>query len=189
MLAETAEPFTRHEQHVGFGPSVLSTAIAVGVLFGEVHALVRRKRDTQPWRSALGLAAGAFFAVYLVPFVRYPANPPGVGDPGTLTTRTNVYLASVVIGIVGVVAAALVARDTRAREWAEPARQLAVTVVLLGTLALPFVLPDNPDALDIPAGLLWEYRLVAFASGALMWASLGAAFGLLGERQRRRAPA
>lgn len=77
------------------------------------------------------------------------------------------------------------ARDTRGREWAEPSRQLAVTAVLLGTLALPFVLPDNPDALDIPAGLLWEYRLVAFGSAALMWASLGAAFGLLGERRRK----
>lgn len=81
MLAEASEPFSRHTQHVGFGISVLATAIALGVLFGVVHAIVRRKSDAQPWRSAVGLAGGAFFAVYLVPFVRYPAIRLALGTP------------------------------------------------------------------------------------------------------------
>ena len=46
-----------------------------------------------------------------MPFVRYPSNPPGVGDPGTIEMRSNLWLVSIVIGLVGVVTAALVARS------------------------------------------------------------------------------
>ena len=38
------------------------------------------------------LAAAAFVVVFLVPFVKYPANPPAVGDPDTITKRTAAYL-------------------------------------------------------------------------------------------------
>ena len=61
----------------------------------------------------------------------------------------------------------------------EPLRHLAVTAVLLATIGLTFVLPANTDPLDVPAGLLWEFRLLAFASSVLLWGALGAAFGLL----------
>ena len=179
------ELFSRTTQHAGFLFAVVVTAIALGTLLGVAHAVAHRN-DVQPWRNALRLAAGAFSAVYLVPFVRYPANPPGVGDPGTLTQRTATYLAALTIGIVGVITASLVARDLRARGWTEPARHLAVGAILLATLALPFALPANLDAVDVPARGLWEFRLSAFAMALLMWTALGAAFGMLGDRQMRR---
>jgi predicted cobalt transporter CbtA len=82
---------------------VLATSIALGLLLAVAHVVVF-PHDTAPWRNALRLAAAGFFAPYLVPFVRFPANPPGVGDAGTLQQRTLTCLAAVVIGVVGVVA-------------------------------------------------------------------------------------
>lgn len=188
-----AEVFSRGTQHLGLLVAALATGLALGVLFSVVHAVVHRNDppgdQSVRWRSSLWLAAGAFFAVYLVPFVRYPANPPGVGDPNTIDTRTRAYLAAVAVGMLGVVAAGRLARDLRGRGTAEPLRHLAVAGVLLVTLALPFVLPADTDPLDVPAGLLWQFRLLALASSLVLWASLGAVFGLLGSgHSERRAP-
>jgi hypothetical protein len=58
--------------------------------------------------------------------------------------------------------------------------------VLLATLGLTYLHPANPDALDVPAALLWEFRLLAFALALVMWATIAATFGLLGERYRVR---
>ena len=174
-----AEVFSRGTQHLGLVVAAVATGIALGVLFGVLHALLHRDRsDHNPWRSSLWLAASAFFAVYLVPFVRYPANPPGVGDPNTIDTRTRAYLAALAVGILGVIAAARLASDVRER-LSEPLRHLAVTGILLATIGLTFVLPANTDPLDVPAGLLWEFRLLAFASSVLLWGALGITYGLL----------
>ena len=200
-----AEVFGRHTQHLGFLLAALATGIAIGVIFGVVSAVVARdagppNRDAATpahdpgalarlWVTPLRLAAAGWFALFLVPFLRYPANPPGVGDPATLSLRTSGYLAALAIGLVGVLTAALVARDLRRRAVSVPAGQLAVAAVLLATIAVSFVLPADPDALDVPAALLWEFRVLAFASTTLLWAGLGVSFGLLQLRARSRSAA
>ena len=55
-------------------------------------------------------------------------------------------------------------------------------------MALTFVLPSSPDALDVPAALLWEFRLLALATSTLLWGVLAASYGLLGERSGAREP-
>ena len=182
-----AEVFSRGTQHAGLLVASLLTGLALGVLFGVLYA-VRHRGDPTPgtgqdgWRRALMLGAAAWFAVYLVPFLRYPANPPGVGDPNTLDTRTRTYLAALAIGVLGVLAAARLASDLRNRGTRSSHRQLAVSAVLLATVALTFALPADIDALDVPAGLLWQFRLLAFATSTLLWAGLAVTFGLLAER-------
>lgn len=37
------------------------------------------------------LALGAFVALVIVPNIKYPANPPAVGDPETIGTRTGLF--------------------------------------------------------------------------------------------------
>ena len=181
-VAHHAEVFTRTTQHVGFIATTVATGVALGVLFGVLYAVLHRAGpDRDPWRGAITLAMTAWFGVFVVPFLRYPANPPGVGDPDTIGLRTNAYLSVLVIGIVGSVFAVRVARRLQV---ADPLRHLAVAGVLVATVALTFLLPGNPDPLDVPAGLLWQFRLLAFATSTLLWAGLGAAYGLLGARDR-----
>ncbi len=40
-----------------------------------------------------------------MPFVKYPANPPSVGDPGTITKRTVLYLIMILISLLAAVTA------------------------------------------------------------------------------------
>lgn len=171
------ELFSRSTQHVGFVVATAVTGLALGVIVGVVSGVLRTERS---WRRSLQLAGGGFFGLSLVPFLRYPANPPGVGDAATIDQRTQLYLSCLVIGLVGVIAAALVARNLALTT--APVRQLAVTGVLLAILGLTFVLPADPDALLVPAALLWQFRLLSLATLALLWGTLGAVLGMLEQR-------
>ena len=181
-----AEVFSRGTQHVGLLVASLLTGIALGVLFAVLYHV--RHRAATPgtgrdaWRRALTLGAAAWFAVYLVPFARYPANPPGIGDPNTIDTRTRGYLAAIAVGVLGVTAALRLARDLRQRGTQPSHRQLAVTGVLLLAVLLPFALPANTDPLEVPAGLLWQFRVLAMLTSIVLWAGLAVTFGLLAQR-------
>lgn len=179
------ETFTRSTQHVGFVVALLLVGVAFGVLYAVVHQLLHRDRVAS-WSSALTLGLAGFFGVVLVPFLRYPANPPGTGDGATIDSRTELWLSTVVIGLVGSCLAALVARGLRERGVSAPYRQLAVVGVGAATIALTFVLPDNPDELLVPAALVWDFRVLSLAAMVLLWGGLAATFGLLGERAARR---
>ncbi|MGB8651052.1 MAG: CbtA family protein [Mycobacteriales bacterium] len=181
----TVETFTRNTQHVGFLLATLVVGLALGVLYGVVYALVQADRP-DPWRRALLLGGGAFFGFSLVPFLRYPSNPPGVGDAATIGSRSHLWTVTVVIGLVGAVLAALVARGLRERGVRPSHRQLAVVGVLAATVALTFVLPPNTDEITAPVSLVWEFRLLSLATLVLLWGGLSAAFGLLGERAALR---
>lgn len=182
-----AEVFSRATQHLGLLVASMVTGLALGVLFGVLFAVRHRAPSAlgtggDGWRQALTLGAAGWFAVTVVPFVRYPANPPGVGDPNTIDLRTRGYLAAVTIGLLGVAAALRLAADLRGRGWRPSHRQLAAAGILLATAVLTFGLPANADAVDVPAELLWQFRLLAIATSTLMWAGLAVTFGVLVER-------
>lgn len=182
------EMFSRGEQHFGLIVSTVASAVAFGVLFAVVYALVhRRDLRARPWERSLGLAGAALVGLWLLPFLRYPANPPGTGDPGSLGLRTATWLGAIVIS-PGTVLLAWRIRE-RLHTVGAPARQGSVALIVCAGLALLFLLPDNPDAVAVPPELLWDFRLAAAAASVLLWITLGAAFGLLGMRALRPAPA
>jgi hypothetical protein len=182
------EMFTRTEQHLGLVLAAVATGVAIGVLFAVVYAaLHRRDIDRRPWERSLGLAGAALTGIWLLPFLRYPANPPGVGDEASVGLRTASWLGAMAIGAAAVVVAwRLYAQLDRV---SAPLRQGAAAGVVVAGLALLFLLPDNPDPVDVPAGLLWEFRMWSAGSSVLLWAGLGVAFGALGLRAPAAAPA
>lgn len=179
-----AELFTRDVQHIGLLVATVMTGLAIGLIFGVIYAVLhRRDPAADPWARSLRLAAGGFVGVSLLPFLRFPANPPGVGDPDTVDVRTIAWLAAIVIGLAAIVGAAEVSRLLARRSV--PARQLAaVGVVVIGLAAL-FLLPGSVEVTGVPADLLWTFRLFSIAGTALLWGGLGVAFGLAGLRAGR----
>src|SRR3982074_1897977 len=106
------EVFTRGVQsNIGMGFGVLAFAVAMGALFA-VTFVVAYPRFTGlgPRALALVLAAGAFGAVYLVPFLKYPANPPSIGNPDTIQYRTSVYVVLILASVVAMVFTAMLQR-------------------------------------------------------------------------------
>ncbi len=188
---EEEEVFSRSTQRVGlFFATGLSGAF-VGGLFGIFYAYFRgRLGSGSDWGRSVSLAAAIFAGAVLIPFLKYPANPPTVGDPDTIGVRTASYLAMVTLSLLVILGAWYAARTLRARgEVDTPARQLGVGLgIAVAVGALFLVLPAAPDPGEFPAGLLWDFRLSSLGTQFVLWAGLGVIFGLLCERANRREP-
>lgn len=133
------------------------------------------------------LAAAIFAGAVLTPFLKYPANPPAVGDPASIAGRTGAYLATVELSLLAVLAAWDTARILRRRGVSTPVRHVAVGLGLAVLVSLLLAaLPDGVDPGAFPAGLLWEFLLSFLGTLLVFWAGLGAFFGALCERAARR---
>lgn len=116
------EVVTRLQQQIGGTLTVVVVAVLLGVAYAVVYARARhRTPGSTDLGKSLGLAALAFGAVVLMPALALPANPPAVGDPGTVNARTLTHLLVVLasVGVIGAVFAvdkALTRRSTLA-EW------------------------------------------------------------------------
>ncbi|GGT17257.1 CbtA family protein [Nonomuraea spiralis] len=93
--------------------------LAVGGGFALVFAGLRgRIGPRSDWRLAVAAAGTAFAAIILVPFVKYPANPPAVGDPDTINNRTLLYVVMILVGLAATAIAGATARRVDGDPWA-----------------------------------------------------------------------
>src|ERR1700728_2403282 len=108
MPKEDSEPeLVSRSVQSGIG---LFTGVAVyNTAFGGLFALVfafayRRIGEFDPRTTSALLALSGIVAVYLVPNLKYPANPPSVGDPETIGMRTALYFAMIAISLAAMIA-------------------------------------------------------------------------------------
>src|ERR1700722_1171935 len=99
-------------RQVQAGLGLLTGTVVYATAFGGLFALVfavadRRVVDLGPRAVSALLAASGFIAVYVVPNLKYPANPPSVGQPDTIGQRTALYFVMLALSVAAMVAAAL----------------------------------------------------------------------------------
>lgn len=182
------EVFGRSTQKVGLFFTTAFTGAFAGGLFGLAFSYFRGRLSAgSDWYRSLSLAGTVFAGVVLIPFLKYPANPPTVGDPETIGARTIAYFAMVGLSSLAILVAWRTARLLRERGLSTPIRQIAVGLILTVLVAGLFVgLPAAANPGDFPAGLLWNFRLSSLGTQLVLWVALGATFGLLCERANRR---
>ncbi|MGH2712898.1 MAG: CbtA family protein [Thermoleophilaceae bacterium] len=178
----------RDEQRGGLFLATALYGIAVGGLSAVGFALLRgRGAERTDWQLSTRLAAALFVAFALVPFIKYPPNPPAVGNPETIGDRTEYYLILLAGSLLALLAAARVVWSIRdeAQPWVRPVLGAATFTVLAGglALALPGVQEVPPD---FPAPLIWEFRLSSLGTQAVLWAVLGIGFGIASHRASGR---
>jgi predicted cobalt transporter CbtA len=185
---DEGEVFSRSTQKVGLFFATGLSGVLVGGVFGLVFAYFRGRMDSESdWTRSLSLAAALFAGAVLVPFLKYPANPPTVGDPDTIGARTVAYFGIVGLSLLAILAAWYVSRLLRERGVSTPVRQLAVGLGLVTVvIGLLVGLPATTDPGEFPAGLLWNFRLSSLGTQLVLWAGLAALFGLLCERANRK---
>ncbi|GAA1657537.1 CbtA family protein [Actinoplanes couchii] len=173
------EPLVSREgQKAGLVLATTLYGIAMGGMLATAYMLLRRRlRTGSDSRAAFGLAGAALAGIVVIPFLKYPPNPPAVGDPDTIGQRTWSYLAVLVLGLVAVWAAVIAAR-TQTAEWR---RAAAGAVAFLVVVAVAYLLlPDINEVPDtFPASLLWEFRVTSLGVQTVLWSVLGLAFGAL----------
>jgi hypothetical protein len=182
------EIFSRSTQKVGLFFATGLFGLTVGGVFGIVYAFFRERLVAgNDLKRSISLAGAIFAGAFLVPFLKYPANPPSVGDPSTIRERTAAYFTLVALSLLAILLAWLAARTLRARGAGASRRRLMVgagLVVVVGVLFL--LLPAAPSAGGFPSGALWAFRLSSFGTQLTFWAGLGLLFGVLCERASRK---
>ncbi len=183
------EMFSRGVQQVGGVLAALVWGVAVGAIFAVAYVALRRRLDTaSEWRAAVTLSAIGFTTLTLVPFLKYPANPPGVGDPDTVGRRTALFLLIVAWSILSTGAAWRAARVLARRGVPEHLRVPLVGLLYAGLVTLGLAaLPGSPGAINVSATLVWRFRLASLAGSAAFWAVCGVTFGWLRVAARSRA--
>ncbi|KXV04251.1 hypothetical protein CR51_13975 [Caballeronia megalochromosomata] len=168
------------------GVAVFGTAL--GGLFSLVFAFAYGRIGALHARgtSAL-LALFGFVSVAIVPFLKYPPNPPAVGNPDTIGPRTALFFGMVAISLAAAMFAVRLQRRMAARHGGWNATLVAAAAYIVVIVVAQVVLPriDEVPA-DFSASLLWNFRLAAIGIQALIWTTLGLLFGALAARELER---
>ena len=182
------EVFSRSTQKAGLFFATGLFGVTTGGVFGISYAFFReRLADGSDVKRSISLAGAIFAGAFLIPFLKYPANPPTVGEPATIRERTAAYFTLVALSLLAIFLAWLAARALKSRGINARNRRLmagAGLVVVIGVLFM--LLPAAPSSVGFPSGLLWAFRLSSFGTQLIFWAGLGVLFGLLCERANRK---
>ncbi|MDF3931218.1 CbtA family protein, partial [Pseudomonas citronellolis] len=160
---------------VGLLTGVVVYSAAMGGLFALVfaYALGRSGRLGPRALGAL-LALAAFVALYLVPSLKYPANPPSVGDPESIRRRTALFFLMIALSVAAAIIAVKLARNLMARHGAWTGALAGAGLYLLVCAIAAALFPAVREVpADFPADLLWQFRLVSLGIQAILWSTVG----------------
>jgi Probable cobalt transporter subunit (CbtA) len=220
LAVAPAEPdvFSRGVQrNVGIGVGGILFGLAMGGLFAVAYILIQRRTQTRlrPRVLALLVAGAGFFGLFLVPFLKYPANPPSIGHGDTIGDRSLLYVIMVGASVGFLIAAVVAARKLSPRlgGWNATLLAGAAYVVVIAVVMLilpplghlhanvvryghqatetPLPLRDSHGLIvfpGFPADVLFKFRLYALINQLILWTTIGLAFGPLVERMLAPAP-
>ncbi len=188
-----AEVFTRGVQaNIGMGFGVLAFGVAMGALFAVVFCVAYgRVGNLSPRLLSVLVAGGMFLSLYVIPFLKYPPNPPAVSLDETIRQRTLLYVLMVALSAALLGSAVWLGRRLVDRFCAWSATLIAaasyVVAVAIVMLALPTI-DETPD--DFSADVLYDFRLYSMGTQFILWAIIAVVFAsmanrLLGESSRR----
>ncbi|WP_127076829.1 CbtA family protein [Rhodomicrobium lacus] len=183
--AEEPELVSRKVQSTaGLLTGLVVFGTALGGLFGIANAFAQgRLGRLSPRATAAFLALAGFIVLYLVPQMKYPANPPAVGSPETIGIRTALYF-----GMMALSLAVAFASLSLGKIFAHRLGAWNGALVGLGVYALAVIvaLEALPTIQEVPenfsAQTLWQFRAASIGTQALVWTLIGAFFGLFAER-------
>lgn len=157
---------------------LLTGTLAVGVALGGILALVAagtigRIGRLLPGQSTALVALLGFVAFALVPFLKYPANPPGVSSADTLGDRTALYFGFAVVSVGAAVAATYAALKLRERigTYGGVVAGAAGYLVVMVIAGQAFATVNEVG--DFPADTLWFFRRASLFTLATTWAVIG----------------
>lgn len=156
--------------------------VSLGALFGVVFAFARNSiPGSNNKKKALILAGVMLLVIYIVPALKYPANPPAVGDPETIYYRESLYIALLTISGFSALGLASLYRKFGDKK----AKEIVIPVIYIGIIAAAFmILPPNPDEITAPMNLVMGFRIVSGFTVSVFWGLLGLILGALWDKTK-----
>ncbi|PJC50422.1 MAG: hypothetical protein CO032_04875 [Nitrosopumilales archaeon CG_4_9_14_0_2_um_filter_34_16] len=165
------------------GGQVLAGAIlgtSIGALFGIVYALSRHVLPQgNDLKKTFTLAGVMWLTLFFIPFLKYPANPPTVGDPETVVLRAILYLSFIAISGFGTVGFYQIYKRLR-----QNTKILAFAgyAAFIGTVFV--LMPPNPDEISAPMDLVNGFRVMSVVAVSVFWVSIAMILGGLWHKFR-----
>ncbi|MCW2539490.1 MAG: hypothetical protein JWN95_1215 [Frankiales bacterium] len=205
------ELFSRTVQaNLGIGVGVIAFGLAMGAIFAVAYTVcLGRVGRIRPRQLSLLVAGAGLLGFYLVPFVKYPANPPAIGNEDTIRERSALYLTMVLASILFLWLAVWIGKRLAVRygNWAATMLAGFGFIVVIGLLMallpslgqlasnkqqfgnhgtetpLPLLGPDGKIVYPgFPADVLFSFRLYSVAAQLILWTTLGLVFAPLAEK-------
>ena len=152
--------------------------LAMGSLFGIVYAL---SRNSLPGKNdvtkSVILAGIMWLTIYIIPFLKYPANPPTVGDGETVMLRAILYVSFIALSGIGVVIFYKLSQKLQNNK-----KYFGLFGYVIFITILFFVMPENPDEITAPMNLVNEFRLMSVLGVSSFWLSVGLILGLFWKK-------
>jgi predicted cobalt transporter CbtA len=159
------------------GGSIYGAGLAS--LFGVIFVFARNKLPGKNNKQkAIFLAGIMWFVLFLMVALKYPANPPAVGDPETIYYREILYVAYIMTSGFVALGMAVIWIRTRmnSKRIIIPLMYAAIMVTAY------FVMPSNPDKIEISMNLIQTFRILTAITIGVFWGTMGLIFGSLWDK-------
>jgi hypothetical protein len=187
--AEDPVIFSRAVQSgIGLLTGMVGAGAGLGCLFAVLFAFANgRMGNLGAGPTSIMLAFYGLVSVYLVPALKYPPNPPSVGEPATIKYRTGLYFLMMALSIASTLGALWLRRRLLPKYGNWNASLLALLAYLVVIAAVFVILPGiNEVPPTFPAVTLWNFRLASVGIQTVLWGSIGVIFGYLGAQVSAR---
>ena len=153
--------------------------ISLGALFGIIFAYSKNALPgSNNKKKALFLAGILWFVLYLVVAIKYPANPPAVGNPETIYYREALYVAFIAISGFTALILALLWKRVKINS-----KKIVFPLVYAGIMTAAYLaMPANPNPINISMELVQNFRVWTAVTIGIFWGLLGIIFGSLWDK-------
>ena len=148
-------------------------------LFGVIFVFVRNKLPGKNNKQKAILLAGIMWLVlFLMVALKYPANPPAVGDPETIYYRETLYVGYIMISGLAALGMAVIWIRTRMNS-----KKIIIPLMYAVIMVTAYVImPSNPDKIEISMDLIQTFRVLTAITIGVFWGILGIIFGSLWDK-------
>lgn len=167
---------------------LLTGSLAYGTALGGILALVfayayGRVGSIGARETAALVALAGIISVIIVPFIKYPANPPSIGNPETIGARTSLYFGMMLISVIAMFNAIVVARKLAKRHGLWFGSIIAgAAYIIVAVVAMMILPPIHETPQGFNADVLWGFRMASLGIHLVLWTFWALAFGYLAER-------
>jgi predicted cobalt transporter CbtA len=154
----------------------LSIGSLFGIVFAYTHSSVPGSNNK---KKALIVAGIMWFVLFLMPALKYPANPPAVGDPETIYYRQSLYVAFLAISGFSALGLAFLYRKMGALNIKKAIIPAAYAAIISGAY---LAMPANSDPINAPMDLLMGFRITSAITISMFWGLLGVIFGTFWDK-------
>ena len=156
--------------------------MSIGALFGIVFAYSRNSLPKgHTVKKTFVLAAIMWFTIFLIPFLKYPANPPTVGDADTVVLRQTLYLLFIAISGFSAVGFFVLYKKLQNKKKGFAFIGYAVFIT-----AVFFMMPPSPDEVTAPMDLVNGFRTMSVVAVSTFWVAEAIILGALWQKYKTK---